>query len=269
MSLILFLSALILLPVITNATEVIRVPEHFSSIQEAIDHANTGDTVFVGEGVYRESVTLRESIHLLGASPELSIIRGNIVNPVVRGANGATLRNFTIENGNVGILAENISMVIEYCTIRDNKGSGIQCIISLPDIRNNLIYRNEWSGIFCESVRAHRNAIENNVIAENGYSGVMLSGSTEILIRNNQFSKNKQYGIWASEQSRRSRIITNNFFDNRTSHNTFARLDNSNISETPQFSLGKDEVPGFWSSETAFHNPVAANGTQIGIIRPE
>jgi len=40
--------------------------ENYSRIQDAIDDASGGDTVFVYSGVYNESILLNKSITLLG-----------------------------------------------------------------------------------------------------------------------------------------------------------------------------------------------------------
>jgi len=218
-----------------GAGKVLRVPQVYGSIQKALDEADPGDTVFVDEGVYKESVIMRDDIALIGAAAERTIIKGNRRKPALTGAQGATIRHITVENGRSGILCANAVMTIENCVIRGNRGTGIHCLISLPVIRDNVIFRNASSGIFCETTRSHKGYIANNVIAENGYSGVMLAGLSEVLLENNVFYFNKQYGIFTSEGARRSRIIYNALYGNRQPANSFAVIDQTNIQQDPGY----------------------------------
>ena len=57
-------------------------------------------------------------------------------------------------------------------------------LLALPDITNNIIYRNKWTGIFLESVRSTRSSVDQNVIVENGYCGIFCGSHTEALISN-------------------------------------------------------------------------------------
>ena len=216
------------------AQKKIIVPKECVSIQKAIDDAAEHDTVFILEGIYKESIVLKDNVVIIGQNAEKTVIRGNGARPVVEGANFCIIKNVTIENGSTGILCKNTNPLIEHTIVRNNKNTGIHCLISLPDIKNNLIYSNKWSGIYCELVaNAQRTSINHNLIADNGYSGIMLANRSEVLIENNIFLSNKQYGIYVNEDSKRSRIVYNDFFDNRRPYNPFAIIDQTNITKNP------------------------------------
>ena len=221
------------------AQKKIIVPKDFTSIQKAIDEAGERDTVFVKNGVYKESIVLKDYVAVIGQEAEKTVIRGNGSKAVVEGANYCVLKNFTIENGGTGIICKNTNPVIERNIIRNNKKTGIHCLISLPEIKNNLIYSNKWSGIYCELItNAQRTSIGHNLIADNGYSGVMLANRSEVLLRDNIFFGNKQYGIYVNEDSKRSRIVYNDFFNNRVPFNPCAVINETNISIDPLLSPG-------------------------------
>jgi parallel beta-helix repeat protein len=258
---------LLLATVNVSAAKKIVVPADVSSIQAAIDKTEPGDTVYVKNGTYKTSLTLRDDIVLMGESLEGTIIHGNGSSPVIKAGNGNLIRNLTIENGGNGISCDNISGIIENTVIRNN-GTGIHCVISLPAVRNNIIYRNKETGLFCESVRSIKTEIEHNVLAENGYSGIMLAGRSEVLVENNIFFSNKQYGIWASQDSKRSRIVYNDFYDNRTQFNFYAQVDRTNLTEDPAFPLAGKSLFNFTALPVSMKGK-GKDGTSIGIVSRE
>jgi len=247
-------------------SKTIIVPEHHHNIQKALDEAQKGDTILVKNGIYKESVTLRNNVTLMGENASGVVIQGNGRKPVVTAAHRAIIKNLTIEKGSKGILCENTKSIIENTIIRNNKETGIHCLITLPAIRNNVIYRNRWSGIYCESVRGLENDISHNVIAENGYSGLVLSGRSEVLLQNNVFFGNKQYGIWVDKQSAKSRIRHNDFFNNRTRSNPLAHIDHSNVAIDPMYPMTKDGYYKYSGGESAQLQGKGADGVTIGLI---
>jgi len=221
-----------------QAGKKIIVPKDARTIEAALEQAQEGDTVFVSKGIYKEKVVLKDQVAFIGESVRETIILGKGRGVLVKGADKAVIRNFTIENGEKGILCENVSMIIEHNCVVGNKSSGIHCLVTLPMIRNNVVYRNGETGIFCETVRSLKTLVEHNVIAENGYSGIMLAGNSEVLVQNNVFLRNKQFGMWVNEGARRSRVVCNDFYMNRNNYNSYAQVDKTNLGIDPQYPEG-------------------------------
>lgn len=73
----------------------------FSTIQAALDAAKPGDGVFVGNGVYREVLSLKTSVTLRGVDPTVTVIDGGGAGPVISVplGMGATISGFTITGG--------------------------------------------------------------------------------------------------------------------------------------------------------------------------
>jgi len=246
----------------------ITVPDNHPTIQSAIENAQEGDTVFVKIGVYKESITLRNDMALVGESMTATIISGSKKGPAVKGADNTLIRNCTVQNGTVGILAENSSMTIDQVIVRNNSETGIHCLIALPDIYNCIISGNGWSGIYCESTRSIKTSIMHNIIAENGYNGITLEGVSEVLIMNNVIFSNRQYGIWGKEETRKSRIIYNDFYGNRSSVNLYLKRDMSNITDNPEFPYSNG-VYDYLSTSNIMLKGKGKDGATIGLINSE
>lgn len=260
-------SAFIVLCATTGfAARKIVVPTDFPTIYAALGEADEGDTVYVRNGTYKEAISLVDNVVLMGEDMLRTELKGDRTQPCVIGADGAVITGFTIRNGSTGILCKNSRPIIKRNLIVDNKGAGIHALISLPDINNNIIYRNEWTGIFLESVRGTRTSIEHNVILENGYSGIFGAHRTEVLVRNNIFYQNKQYGIYVGPEAKKTRIIHNNIYNNRMPFNADAVVNQTNIAKDPMFiSPGHPEYNYFVKSVSACKGG-GENGTDIGLI---
>ena len=51
-----------------SQSKIICVPKDVQSIQTAIDRADPGDTIYLLNGFYQETVTLKDNISLIGES---------------------------------------------------------------------------------------------------------------------------------------------------------------------------------------------------------
>jgi len=79
-------------------------PNNYSRIQDAVDNASDGDTVYVYNGIYYENVGIRKSIDLVGEDRNSTIIDGlNKSSAINVGAQWVTIEKFTIGNGTIGI----------------------------------------------------------------------------------------------------------------------------------------------------------------------
>lgn len=138
-------------PTVTTASRIIRVPEDYSTIQEAVDAANLGDTILVANGTYTENVIVyKDNLTLLGESPTTTIIDGGAIGEVVYvTASNIYISGFTMQHGYCGIYldhANNISLIRNVIT--DNAEYGVYSDWAANStLRENTICNN-WLGVF-------------------------------------------------------------------------------------------------------------------------
>ncbi len=205
----------------------IIVPDEFSSIHSALGEADDGDTVYVKNGIYKENVYLVDNVVFLGEDKEKTILKGDRRHPVVDGADGAVLKNFTITNGRVGVLCKFLRSTITGNIIKNNRDAGILAINTLPEIFDNEIRNNGQFGIFLHRVTGYRTSIHENCISGHGNCGIFCNNRTDALIVRNTFVNNRRYGVFARD-SRDSRIFNNIFVKNRFLFNSLIITDNNN-----------------------------------------
>ena len=168
--------------------------EHpFQKIQDGIDNASDGDTVFVYSGVYRENVVVDKSITLKGEDRYTTIIDGGENGYVIYvKADGVNISGFTVKNNSsewedTGIFIQSNNNTYTNNIIRNNGGQGIYLIgdsITNNTISNNIIINNSENGIW--TYHTYDTIIKDNKLANNGENGIGLVASNNNIIINNE-----------------------------------------------------------------------------------
>jgi outer membrane protein OmpA-like peptidoglycan-associated protein len=251
------------------AAKIISVPSDYKKIADALGNADAGDTIKVRRGVYHENITLIMGVVLQGEDKLTTIIDGSRKGPTVMGTSGAEIQNFTIRNGIEGILCENAAPYIHHNWIIDNHATGLAAFISLPNVRNNVIYGNRWSGMLAWGAKSLDAKIEQNVVMRNGFSGMTLKGPSNIIVRNNIFMENHYYGIFSDPASGQTRVEFNDIYLNYYPFNRFIKVNRTNISLDPKFVNPSLSKPNFFVSS---RSPLRARGKgklDIGLLERE
>jgi nitrous oxidase accessory protein len=166
----------------TALPKTITVPDDYLTIQEAVDHANAGDTVFVKKGIYYcgyDNVIIRKSLSLIGEDANATIIDGQFetykyrlgglggLSTVIIGASNVLITGFNITNGENAItISQNVSGV----RIVGNNLMGNMVGISDEgnSLDNNLVV--SGNNITSNSVTGLRLTSSNNVVSDNLFS---------------------------------------------------------------------------------------------------
>ena len=223
----------------TAMAKNINVPGDYQKIADALGNADAGDTILVKRGTYNENITLIMGVVLKGEDPHTTIIDGGRRGPTVMGTSGAEMSHFTVKNGLEGILCENAAPYIHHCYVLDNHATGIGAFISLPHLRNNVVYGNRWSGILAWGA------------LRNGYSGLALKGPTNVIARNNIFMENHYYGVFADPAAGQTKVEYNNIYKNYYPFNQFIKVNRTNVSLDPKFINHSLSQPNFYCQSTS------------------
>jgi parallel beta-helix repeat protein len=156
----------------TAKAETIVVPDDYSAIQQAINNANEGDTIYVKAGTYFENIVLNRTVTLVGESNTRTIIDGGGQSEVVTiSADGVVIANFTIQNGgddDDGILLDECSNVI----VSNNIVVFSQCGIANVLSSYNCLWRNDLSNneVGIVLFYSYGNNVSGNTLVNNGLS---------------------------------------------------------------------------------------------------
>jgi len=190
-------------------------PNNYTRIQDAIDNASIGDTVFVYDdrSPYYENITIYTSINLIGENKSSTVIESGESDIVVSIFIGnVSITGFTIRDAYEGIyMNSNNNQVMD--TIISGCHQGIKIDKSENNlIKENIITRNGRCGIdfwYCSN-----NTITNNIMEDNNDDGIMMWHATYNTIENNVFANNT-FGVYMySFDKKTHNIVAHNSFLN-------------------------------------------------------
>jgi len=231
--------------------ETVVVPDDYVTIQEAVDNAPEGGTVFVRSGSYSERVIVRKPLSLIGEDPETTDISVFLLERSYGAievlAENVTISGFTIKDTHSGII------------IKGGDSPPSRCKI----IGNNIVNNSRW-GIFCTSMVENQNhIISGNYIAGNG--DAMYVTSSNSVISGNNITGNRLGGILTDSCSN----IT--FSGNNISSNGAGALEigqdgpfyvyGNNITDNNGYGIQFNGC----SNSTVYQNNIIRNGVGINL----
>jgi len=152
-------------------------PGNYSSIQDAVDNASDGDTVFVYNGVYYEHLGIGKDINLFGQDKEETVIDASGIETAVEIGGYVNLSGFTIRNAEEGV--SNF-----YLPPPDDI---YQFLVFGNIIKNNFVG-------FALSGNSN-NIIKDNIISHNEL-GINFFLADNYEVNNNNFIKNEKHAYF-------------------------------------------------------------------------
>ena len=189
---------------------------HYTSIQEAIDQAASGDTILIAAGSYAEDVTVhsKEGLSIIGDGMDQVILTGKKrvgtlhIGKWPYGATNVTIRGLTVlQHGGLGVGIFNGSGVhlqqirvrgmvfsqqvqnvsLEDCVVGESETSGIAFADSTGTLIGNFIHDNDHGVVIGGQSRVR---LERNVITKSLFEAVQMADQSEAEIIQNTFAIN-------------------------------------------------------------------------------
>jgi parallel beta-helix repeat protein len=213
----------------------IIVPDNYTTIQEAINKASSGATIFVRKGTYYEHLVINKTITLVGEDSNSTVIDGYETDNVIHiRANNVTVKSFTVRNSGIylyGILVDHSTgnVIINNKVIYNYEGIGLlysngnvvcdNTILSNYDgidlyysssnvVSGNTIFLSNYDGI--DLYYSSSNVVSGNVILHNNLAGMSLYYSSSNVVCGNTILSNYP-GIDLALLSSYNIIYHNNF----------------------------------------------------------
>jgi parallel beta-helix repeat protein len=176
-------------------------PADFQSIQEAVDAADSGDTVFVHSGIYVEAVSINKTISLVGENPFDTIVDADYSSPTTIHihAQNVTISNLTAQN----------SMYYQWYGWHST--GGIYLAGSTGCAVENCIVTGNQNGINLQ--RSSGNRVYNNLVTGNEFGIEIGQSSSDNLIEGNWVLNNSWYGMGLGFFTYNNTVVENSLFD--------------------------------------------------------
>lgn len=212
----------------------------YKSIQQAIDDAEIGSTVFVKKGEYSEIITVDKEINLVGEDKNLTFINSESNKngyAIKIAASGVKISGFSISNYGLGLYTTGVKITapettIENCNIFDTP-VGIAVWSSNNVVLNCTFYGCEDEGIaFLGSAYSdcNNNLVKNCEFYDN-CDGIELQYSSENIIISCDFYDNTHAGIDAIGSSNNDNVISDCYLGNNDVFGIYlSRSSNNEIS---------------------------------------
>jgi hypothetical protein len=183
-------------------------PGNYTSIQNAIDNASVGDTVFVYSGTYEGYVVINKAIHLIGEVKNTTSIIGYFAYTISLVTDGIEMRGFTILNN--ASRGEGVRIDSSYNIFTDN-------IIDIPNDRIRLFgSNNTFSANTIKNTYLYISG-DDNIISDNTFINYLYEPLTNGLYGiyfmdcwNNNVSHNSFYnaGLYISLENVCNNVVT-------------------------------------------------------------
>ena len=205
----------------------ITIPNDYSTIQEGIDNAISGDTILVSPGIYLENINFNGKNVVVASHFLVTNDTAYIRQTIIDGDDKGSVVTFESGEDSTALIT---GFTIKKCYVISQNGGGIYCINSSPTISYNIIDSNVvdfgmGGGIYMEnsSAKVTRNYIKNNSGNYNFRGAAIVCNGGEPFIAYNLIHDNRgdvPSGITALN-SARATSMNNTIVNNKSGNYGF------------------------------------------------
>jgi parallel beta-helix repeat protein len=187
----------------------------YTNIQDAIDAASNGDTIFVYNGIYTEHILIDKTITLMGEDKNTTIINSRLQKDIVQ--------VFDTDNVTIsGFLIQNTLGYSEYMAAVHIKNTSNTMILQniLTGCYDGILLKSSYNNIISNSIRDNKNGIcfghyRDGRVFIKGNNGDVAYGFSHIKnsITGNEITKNTEAGL-ALSFTMGNNISANNISNN-------------------------------------------------------
>jgi nitrous oxidase accessory protein NosD len=211
-------------------------PNNYTKIQKAINHAVSGDTVYVFNGTYYENLIIeKKSINLVGEDRNITVIQGNnsmgaiFIEYLEVNISGFTIRSVMPGPQKFGIYVTSyFGGIGGHCGIFNNIFTNLNIGVVLyatwgyNNVYNNIFREIETGIIICDSV--YDNIYQNEIYGcRTGIDIMSDRGGTYNIRVHHNIIRNNQEGVFLFEDDTIARNHQNRYFRDR------GEIENTNI----------------------------------------
>jgi nitrous oxidase accessory protein NosD len=190
----------------TYFPKTITVPDDYPTIQAAIDNASPSDTVFVRNGIYRETIIINKALTLIGENPNNTIIiRPKSYQTYLQPAISVNIGNVAISrltvkdsHAGIAILSDSGESIVISCNLLNNT-YGIYAEGTLSYVKATGEYIPQGTSL----------SVSGNYIAGNEF-GLSASNGNITLYNNTIVNNGNALSFWHVTFNVSNNLIANN-----------------------------------------------------------
>ena len=173
---------------------ILRVPQDFPTLEEAITAAPPGATIQIAEGIYRAQLVLEKDLVLEGLSDSVMLRASNPIEPIVRvqGSAHVTLRRIILDDGTRSLIAQDDAAVsLEGSQVRDATLAGIlvRDAAHLRCIQSKITENHGRASITAQDQA--QLVLDACTVQGNDSEGVFMMGQARLEARRSLFERNR------------------------------------------------------------------------------
>jgi parallel beta-helix repeat protein len=183
--------------------DIITVPDDYPTIQDAVDHANGGDTIKVRPGIYEEHVKVDKQLTITGENRDTTIIDGggtaeHVIEITTDNVelNGFTIRDCDQDHSGIRIKSNHNRI---YNNNMLNCGGGIELFWTNNNtVEENIINDCLWGVFICDSDDCiiQENEMKDNMVGMQTGLSLFQTGKTSIEFKDNTIINSSEKGIF-------------------------------------------------------------------------